>query len=113
MLLAFLAQVVLAQNPVAVRHPTPTRTRFIHADDFPFQARQHGWQGAVVADLTISARGTVDKCDIAKSSGYKLLDDTTCQILVERARFQPARDKDGNAVEDMFRTPEIGWKVSQ
>ena len=47
-----------------------------------------------------------------KSSGYKILDDTTCSILAKRARFHPARDKDRNAVVDMFRTPEIGWKVS-
>ena len=112
MLLALFAQVALAQNPLAVTHPKPIPLRIIHADDYPFQARRHGWEGTVVADLTISARGTVDKCDVVKSSGYKLLDDTTCSILVKRARFHPARDKDGNAVADVVRTPEIGWKVS-
>lgn len=112
MLFAFLAQVALAQNPSAVTHPTPIPLRLINADDYPFQARRHGWEGTVVADLAISARGSVDKCDVVKSSGYKLLDDATCSILTKRARFKPARDKDGNAVADVFRTPEIGWHVS-
>ena len=109
MLLAFLAQVALAQNPLALTHPKAIPLRIIHADDYPFEARRHGWGGTVVADLTVSARGTVEKCDIEKSSGYKLLDDTTCSILVKRARFYPARDKDGSAVADMFQTPEISW----
>jgi TonB family protein len=84
-----------------------------HADDYPFAARRHGWQGTVIADLTISARGTVDKCDVVKSSGYEVLDNSTCDILVKRAQFRPARDKSGNAVADIFRTPEIHWGVSQ
>jgi protein TonB len=112
MLLALLAQIAVTQNPLAVTHPQAFRIPVFHADDYPFQARRHGWEGTVIADLTIGVRGTVDKCDVVKSSGYKLLDDTTCSILVKRARFHPARDKDGRAVPDLFRTSEIGWKAS-
>lgn len=112
MLVVLLAQVALVQNPLAVKHPTPIPLRLIHAEDYPLQARRHGWEGTVIADLTIDARGIVDSCDVVKSTGYKLLDDTTCGILIRRARFQPARDRDGNAVADVFRTPEIGWKAS-
>lgn len=112
MLLALLAQVALTQNPLAVTHPKGIPLPVFYADDYPFEARQHRWAGTVIADLTINARGGVDKCDLVKSSGYKLLDDTTCSILVKRARFHPARDKDGNAVTDIVRTPEIRWGVS-
>jgi protein TonB len=113
MLLTVLAQVALAQNPVAVTHPKALSRPVFYADDYPFAARRHGWQGTVIADLTINARGTVDKCAVVKSSGYKLLDDSTCDILVKRAQFHPARDKSGNAVADIFRTPEIHWGGSQ
>jgi TonB family protein len=113
MLLTVLAQVALAQNPLAATHTEAIPRPVFHADDYPFAARRHGWQGTVIADLTINVRGTVDKCDVVKSSGYKLLDDSTCDLLVKRAQFHPARDKGGNAVADIFRTPEIRWAVSQ
>lgn len=109
MFLGLLAQVAVAQNPLAVTHPKAIGGPIFYADDYPMEARRSLWSGKVVADLRISARGTVDDCKIVESSGHKLLDDTTCRILVKRARFKPARDKDGNAVVDTFRTPEIGW----
>jgi protein TonB len=112
MLLALLAQIALAQNPLAVAHPEALPLPVFYAADYPFEARRHGWEGTVIADLTIGTRGVVGKCDVVKSSGYKVLDDTTCNILVKRARFRPARDKDGNSVADVVRTPEIRW-VSQ
>jgi protein TonB len=109
MLFALLAQVALAQTPLAVTHPQIIGGAIFHADDYPMEARRSLWSGTVIADLTINARGAVDDCKIVQSSGHKLLDDTTCSILLKRARFKPARDKDGNAVEDTIRTPEIGW----
>lgn len=109
MLLALLAQIALAQNPLAVTHPKVIGRPIFHADDYPMEARRNLWSGTVIADLTINERGAVDECKIVMSSGHKLLDDTTCSILVKRARFKPARDKDGNAIIDTFQTPEIGW----
>jgi protein TonB len=112
MLFALLAQAALAQNPLAVTHPKALPFSVLYASDYPLEARRRGWEGTVVADLTISVSGAVDKCDLVKSSGYKLLDDTTCRILVRRARFHPAHDKDGNAVVDKVRSPEISWKAT-
>ena len=112
MFLALAAQVALVQNPLAVTHPKVVSGPIFHADDYPMEARRNLWTGAVIADLKINEHGTVDECTIVESSGHKLLDDTTCSILVKRARFKPARDKDGNAVVDTFRTPEIGWEAT-
>jgi TonB family protein len=109
MLLALLAQAAVAHNPDAVSHPRIVGGAIFHADDYPLEARRHLWSGTVIADLTINARGTVDDCKIVESSGHELLDDMTCTILIKGARFKPARDKDGNAVPDTIRTPEIGW----
>jgi protein TonB len=110
MLLVFLAPLAAAAvNPVATTHPKILTIPLFHADDYPLEARTKGWQGAVVADVTVNTNGRVDKCDVVQSSGYKLLDDTTCQILIERARFRPARDKNGNPVADVLRTPPVTW----
>ena len=112
MILAVLAQVALAQNPLAVTHPKITGGPIFHADDYPMEARNNRWSGTDVADVTINARGTVDQCKIVQSSGHKLLDDTFCSILIKRGRFKPAQDKDGNAVADTIRTPPMTWEVS-
>jgi TonB family protein len=106
MLLTVLAQVALAQNPLAVTHPRAIPRPVFHADDYPFAARRHGWQGTVIADLTISARGTVDKCDVVKSSGYKLLDDSTCYILVKRANFIPREARAETRSQTFFEHPQ-------
>jgi TonB family protein len=109
MLIAFLAQIALAQNSFAVTHPKPISLPLFYPSDYPVEARGNGWQGTVVADLTIDTNSKVDRCDIVKSSGYKLLDDTTCGILIKRARFHPAKDKSGNPVIDVLRTPPVTW----
>ena len=113
MLLVLLAQVALAQNPLAVTHPKIAGGPIFYADDYPMEARDNQWSGTDIADLTINARGTVDQCVIVQSSGHKLLDDTFCRILIKRARFKPARDKDGNPVTDILRTPAMSWEVSR
>jgi protein TonB len=109
MLLLILAQVAVAQNPLAVVHPKGDGGPLFSSSDYPAEAYRHGWKGSVVADLTINVNGRVSKCEIVQSSGYAVLDSRTCDILVQRASFYPARDRDKKAVEDVIRTPPINW----
>jgi TonB family protein len=81
------------------------------ADDYPKEAMIHGWQGTVIAELTVSSAGRVSKCRIVRSSGYKVLDDKTCEILFERAKFIPAKDIAGHPTVDTLRTPPIVWRL--
>ena len=53
MLLALLAQITLAQNPLAVTHPKATTGPIFHADDYPMEARRNLWSGTVIADLNV------------------------------------------------------------
>jgi len=101
----------VTQNRLAVRHPKGNRAPLFEAGDYPAEARKHGWEGSVIADLTIDTRGRVSKCVIVKSSSYSALDNATCQIFVKRARFYPARDAKGSPVEDVVRTPPINWSL--
>lgn len=90
--------------------PTPS-PRLQSADDYPLEAVANGWQGDVVADLTISQTGAVTGRRVIKSSGHQVLDDATCKELTKRARFSPARDKKGNPVEGHFTAPTIRWRL--
>jgi len=79
--------------------------------DYPPEALKNGWEGDVIADLTISPRGRVSACRIVQTSGHKDLDDATCSLLIKRSIFKPATDSRGKPVEDHYRTPPIKWRV--
>jgi protein TonB len=98
-------------NPLAVTHPKGDRRPLFEASDYPPEARRSGWEGSVIADLTVTAKGRVSQCVVGESSGYAVLDQATCTILTTRAKFYPAKDRSGNAVEDVVRTPPINWAL--
>ncbi len=115
MTLLLLAELAVAMSVAAPEIPaTRARPKFgalLSAADYPGEAVRHGWQGDVVADLTISPEGRVSTCRIVTSSGHGLLDEATCKIMLKRAKFYPARDKDGRPVADTLRTPPINWRL--
>lgn len=80
-------------------------------DDYPDGALQNDWQGTVVVDLRIDAGGRPRSCQIFRSSGHEALDLKTCEVMLIRARFLPARDSAGHPVEDIFRTPPVTWRI--
>jgi TonB family protein len=79
-------------------------------DDYPIEAIRKQEQGTVAFRLEISETGKVASCSVTESSGSKLIDETTCRIMSERARFNPARDARGRAVADSFNS-RIVWRL--
>lgn len=71
--------------------------------DYPRGAK--GQQGVVETALAVDAGGNVSGCEITRSSGNRVLDDTTCRLIRQRFKFTPARDAQGNAVPS-----ERGWQ---
>jgi protein TonB len=57
------------------------------------------YRGAVVVQFAVNSEGRVSSCSPVRSSGNRDLDALTCRLLVNRARFRPARDAQGRAVE--------------
>ena len=70
----------------------------IGGDDYP--ATQHGEEGSVRVRLDVGVDGRVSACTITQSSGFRILDSTSCRLLTSRARFAPARDGEGRPVPD-------------
>src|SRR4051794_4548647 len=85
----------------------------ITADDYPREALRNHWQGDVAVDVTISPKGRVTACKVAKSSGHQVLDDATCKAVTERAHFKPATDKAGSAVETHLTLGPIRWSLPE
>ena len=81
------------------------------ADDYPTAAMEAGDQGTVQTELTIDSDGRVGRCTITQSSGHRSLDEATCSILQQRARFTPARDAESRPVASRVTTPPVSWRL--
>ena len=80
-------------------------------DDYPIEAIRNEEQGITAFRLEIGSNGIPTGCSITSSSGSRTLDATTCRIMMERARFQPARDANGRPAADSV-TSRMRWVLS-
>ena len=93
----------------------PTRARanlatLFSDKDYPAAAVRNHEQGPVAFSLSVGADGRPTACSVTGSSGSALLDSTTCRLLMERARFQPARDAGGKPTADTVQG-RIVWRL--
>lgn len=86
------------------------RIGWITTDDYPAAALRQGTTGTVVIAATIGTDGRVHGCEVTRSSGSALLDDTTCRLYARRAHFTPASDADGNPIAAQ-RTDRFRWQI--
>jgi periplasmic protein TonB len=68
-----------------------------------------GAQGTVGVKVTVDTTGRVSDCSVAHSSGFKVLDAETCNVVRHKARFSPARDEQGRAVPGVL-YGDISWE---
>ncbi len=89
-----------AQEAPRLRNCTPRSTpmAWVTNDDYPAPAMRARQQGVVEFTLDVDADGCATACRIDRSSGYPILDNTTCSLLVRRARFRPAEDDKGRPI---------------
>ncbi len=75
--------------------PCGSPASWFTADDYPDEAVRKEATGTTAYDLYVDQTGAVIDCTVTQSSGSPTLDETTCTVLRERARFLPARDAVG------------------
>lgn len=78
--------------------------------DYPPEALAKRQQGLVVANLTVGVDGRVKDCAVILSSNSAALDRETCKDFENSARFSPARDESGAAVESHV-LGRINWVI--
>lgn len=66
--------------------------------DYPKELRATGPKGVTWAEVVVGINGRVTSCRISKPSGIPQFDAKTCQILLQRFRYRPARDPQGRPV---------------
>lgn len=82
--------------------PVQSPARWITNNDYPAESLRAGEEGSVSIRLDVSATGEVAACTILSSSRFQRLDQTTCQIMRERARYQPAQLADGTPTASLI-----------
>lgn len=71
---------------------------------------RRGYNGTARFILEVDVSGRVSDCSITGSTGHAQLDEATCAILSERARFNPARDSTGEAVTGRY-SSAVNWTI--
>ena len=77
-------------------------------NDYPLAALRAMEQGATEYALTVSPTGRVASCLVTLSSGSTDLDEATCRLVSDRARFAPATDARGRAVAGQY-SSRVHW----
>lgn len=73
--------------------------------DYAIAGRAKRLGTAVVVALTVGTDGHVTACRVHQPSGDPDADAVTCKLAIERFRFHPALDQNGNPIEATF-----GWQ---
>jgi protein TonB len=84
-------------RPVRGTPPEIIRGGF-RRSDYPRELRALGPEGTTWADVVVGTNGRVTSCRITRPSGIPQFDAKTCQILLQRFRYRPARDPSGRPI---------------
>lgn len=90
--------------------PKGDTSGWLTTDDYPTRSIRERQEGRTGYRLAIDSIGRVTGCAITSPSGYTELDTRACQLLPKRARFDPARDTNGAAVNGSY-TGNIQWRL--
>lgn len=77
------------------------------SDDYPSQELANSGTTAFVVD--VGPDGHARSCEVTQSSGSALLDEATCRVVTDRARFDPATDGKGRPIAGRFAS-SVGWQ---
>jgi TonB family protein len=85
---------------------------WVTTNDYPPRALREERAGTVGFRLTIDPFGRVSACDITSSSGSPDLDEVTCTLVTQRARFNPAKDNKGKATTGSY-SSRVRWIIPE
>lgn len=77
--------------------------------DYPPSARAARQGGTVTTHFNVGTDGRASKCRVVKSSGNADIDATTCRLIEQRFRFEPARNKAGQPINDVTGWQQTWW----
>jgi len=77
-------------------------------DEYPENLLGSLAEGRTVARIAVSSQGRATGCYITSSAGFYDMDRALCTLFMRRARFSPALDAAGNAVDGQYEA-KVTW----
>jgi TonB family protein len=90
--------------------PVGSPGRWATNADYPSREMHREIQGTVTFQLKLGTDGAVENCVILLSSDSAALDEQSCKLMRQRAKFAPARDADGKPVTSFY-VNRIRWQI--
>lgn len=78
--------------------------KWVSSSDYPAHLVAQGIEGLIQFRLSIDATGKVSNCAIQQSTRPAEFDKKVCQIMMQRARFDPALDASGRPIASYWRS---------
>lgn len=108
---------LVVEPPAPVITPSPARPRnamsgWITADDYSNRDLRRGNEGTARYRLVVGSNGRVDACEVLSSTGHGSLDQATCRLIQQRARFNPATNNRGEDVVGTY-TGTVTWQIPE
>lgn len=109
---ALLLATAIPATAAEPRDPVPAGNpgEWAAPGDYPSAALRGEIEGVVGFRLTVDAKGIPSDCTLTRSSGDATLDETTCRLMRQRARFSPASDRRGRAVPGTW-SSSVRWEI--
>lgn len=98
-------------EPVSAR-PKNDPGRWLSNNDYRPSWTRRELTGLAKFRLEIAANGRVSNCTVTGSTGHGELDAATCSLVSKRARFEPARDSNGEPVAGSY-TGSVLWQLPE
>lgn len=90
--------------------PSGNPGEWVTTEDYPSAALRNEVEGVVGFRLSVSNEGLPSACEITRSSGSPDLDNQTCTLLMQRARFHAGLDAKGKPVGGDYRS-SVRWVI--
>lgn len=79
-------------------------------ENYPFWAKKNAVEGRVRFRVAVDAAGRPLGCEVTEPSSVQDLDQPTCDLLMDQARFAPALDKRGRPIPGIY-SRVVRWQL--
>lgn len=90
--------------------PRNDTSRWVTTDDYRSSWINRELTGVARFRVQVGADGRVKQCTVTSSSGHAELDRATCDLVTRRARFEAARDTQGEKTAGSF-SSAVSWQL--